>query len=193
MTTKTDRELLAAWRETGDESAFAELVARHRQMVYRTSLRMLGQLKREEILRLIEELTPMYTEMADLRALPLQEFEKKQEAFNALIREKAKANPFVDVFATSLLVKYHAAAAQAQHAMLKAAIAFRLGGQTELEKAPDLFGEGPFAFESLPDGGFVLRSKLLKNGKPVTLMAGKSPKDSPVAEAMTDADARGEK
>ncbi|MFZ4396052.1 MAG: sigma-70 family RNA polymerase sigma factor [Kiritimatiellia bacterium] len=42
MTTKTDRELLAAWRETGDESAFAELVARHRQMVYRTSLRMLG-------------------------------------------------------------------------------------------------------------------------------------------------------
>jgi RNA polymerase sigma factor (sigma-70 family) len=42
MPTKTDRELLAAWRETGDESAFAELVARHRQMVYRTSLRMLG-------------------------------------------------------------------------------------------------------------------------------------------------------
>jgi RNA polymerase sigma factor (sigma-70 family) len=44
MTTKTDRELLVAWRETGDESAFAELVARHRQMVYRTSLRMLGNI-----------------------------------------------------------------------------------------------------------------------------------------------------
>jgi RNA polymerase sigma factor (sigma-70 family) len=48
MTTKTDRELLAAWRETGDESAFAELVARHRQMVYRTSLRMLGSVQDTE-------------------------------------------------------------------------------------------------------------------------------------------------
>ena len=48
MPTKTDRELLAAWRETGDESAFAELVARHRQMVYRTSLRMLGSVQDTE-------------------------------------------------------------------------------------------------------------------------------------------------
>jgi RNA polymerase sigma factor (sigma-70 family) len=48
MPTKTDRELLAAWRETGDESAFAELVARHRQMVFRTSLRMLGSVQDTE-------------------------------------------------------------------------------------------------------------------------------------------------
>ena len=48
MPMKTDRELLAAWLETGDESAFAELVARHRQMVYRTSLRMLGSVQDTE-------------------------------------------------------------------------------------------------------------------------------------------------
>ncbi len=48
MPTKTDRELLAVWRETGDEAAFAELVARHRQMIYRTGLRMLGNVQDAE-------------------------------------------------------------------------------------------------------------------------------------------------
>jgi RNA polymerase sigma factor (sigma-70 family) len=39
---RTDQELLAAYAATGDEPAFAELVARHGRMVYRTCLRSLG-------------------------------------------------------------------------------------------------------------------------------------------------------
>ena len=42
MQTKTDAELIAAYAASRDESAFAELVSRHEQMVYRICLRMLG-------------------------------------------------------------------------------------------------------------------------------------------------------
>lgn len=42
MEAKTDRELLAAFAGAGDETAFAELVARHGTLVFRVCFRMLG-------------------------------------------------------------------------------------------------------------------------------------------------------
>ena len=44
MPTKTDRDLVVAYVEAGDESSFSELVVRHTQMVYRTCFRMLGNI-----------------------------------------------------------------------------------------------------------------------------------------------------
>ena len=44
MPTKTDRELVVAYVEAGDESSFSELLVRHTQMVYRTCFRMLGNI-----------------------------------------------------------------------------------------------------------------------------------------------------
>jgi RNA polymerase sigma factor (sigma-70 family) len=41
MDTRTDSDLMAAYADACDENAFAELVARHQQMVYRVCLRML--------------------------------------------------------------------------------------------------------------------------------------------------------
>ena len=38
----TDSDLIAAYANSGDEKAFAELVSRHQRMVYRVCLRMLG-------------------------------------------------------------------------------------------------------------------------------------------------------
>lgn len=44
MVMKTDSELLAAYAEEDNEAAFAELVARHTDMVYRACFRMLGDI-----------------------------------------------------------------------------------------------------------------------------------------------------
>lgn len=42
MATRTDGELIRVYAESGDDTAFAELVSRHQQAVYRACLRMLG-------------------------------------------------------------------------------------------------------------------------------------------------------
>jgi len=42
MQEHTDSDLIAAYANSGDEKAFAELVSRHQRMVYRVCLRMLG-------------------------------------------------------------------------------------------------------------------------------------------------------
>jgi RNA polymerase sigma-70 factor, ECF subfamily len=42
METRDDAELVCAYVNAQDHAAFAELVARHRQMVFRTCCRMLG-------------------------------------------------------------------------------------------------------------------------------------------------------
>lgn len=64
---------------------------------------------------------------------------------------------------------------QARHAMLDAAVAVQREGEAVLKdkKYADPFGDGPF--ESAKSGnGFELRSKLVVEGKPVTLTAGKT-------------------
>jgi RNA polymerase sigma factor (sigma-70 family) len=44
MSIKTDRDLVVAYVEAGDERSFSELVVRHTQMVHRTCFRMLGNI-----------------------------------------------------------------------------------------------------------------------------------------------------
>ncbi len=45
METRTDTHLIVAFASSADETAFAELVRRHQQMVFRTCLRMLGNVQ----------------------------------------------------------------------------------------------------------------------------------------------------
>lgn len=42
MEIRTDAELIAAYCDARDETAFTEIVSRHRQMVFRACFRMLG-------------------------------------------------------------------------------------------------------------------------------------------------------
>jgi hypothetical protein len=64
---------------------------------------------------------------------------------------------------------------QARHAMLKAAVAVRRDGEAALKDAKyaDPFGDGPFSYRKT-DGGFELQSKLVVDGKSVTLAVGKT-------------------
>jgi hypothetical protein len=63
---------------------------------------------------------------------------------------------------------------QARHALLKASVAVQRDGEQALKdnRYADPFGHGaPFEYRKT-DGGFELKSKLVHEGKPVTLAAG---------------------
>ncbi len=123
----------------------------------------------DEAIRMIEQILPLYDEMAKLVALPKDQFDAQYPAF----KQKAKADyplagtvlPSVD----QLLAKEQRG--DARMAMLLAAIAFVEGGADKLKAIKDPFGDGPFEYKAL-DRGFELKSKLHFEGQPVTLVVG---------------------
>jgi len=127
----------------------------------------------EEAIKLIEQVLPLYDEMAKLAALPKDQFDAQYPVF----KEKAKADyplagtilPAVD----QLLVKEQRG--DARMAMLLAAVAVVESGPEKLTEIKDPFGDGPFEYKAL-DQGFELKSKLLFEGQPVTLVIGQRKK-----------------
>jgi hypothetical protein len=69
-----------------------------------------------------------------------------------------------------------------RHAALRAAIDILLDGPEAVKRTQDPCGDGPFSYQPLPDGGFVLSSALWEdeNGKRgkdrVSLTVGQKPK-----------------
>ena len=63
---------------------------------------------------------------------------------------------------------------QAGHALLKAAVAVKRDGEAALQdkKYADPFADAPFTYRKTDGGGFELQSKLVIDGKPVTLVIG---------------------
>ena len=60
---------------------------------------------------------------------------------------------------------------------LQAAIAVVTDGREALKKHKDPFGDGPFEYKALQDGGFELKSKVkIPEKGPVTLTVGRTPK-----------------
>ena len=127
----------------------------------------------EEVLKRIEEALPVYDELAGIAALPKAEFEARYPKF----KEEAKGkNPVVGVLLPAVdkvLAKDHRH--RARFALLFAAIAVAQDGPEKLKEIKDPYGDGPFEYKAL-DKGFELRSKLIFEGQPVTLMAGEGKK-----------------
>ena len=127
----------------------------------------------ERILGYIEQLSPTYDELARLVALPKSEFDAKYPAFT----EKTKAaNPLAGTLLPAVdkilaTERRH----QARMAMLLAGIAVAQEGPDALKKTNDPFADGPFEYTAI-DSGFELKSKLLHEGKPVTLTFGQPKK-----------------
>ena len=65
--------------------------------------------------------------------------------------------------------------AQTRMALFKAALAVVQGGPDRLKDIKDPFGDGPFEYRASGEG-FELKSKLLHQGKPVTLTVGQRTK-----------------
>jgi hypothetical protein len=123
----------------------------------------------DEAVRQIEALPPVYDEMAVLVALPKAEFDARYPAF----KQKTKAaNPLAGTILPAidkLLAQQHRA--EARMAMLLAGIAIAESGPDKLHEFKDPFGDGPFEYRAL-DRGFELKSKLIFEDKPVTLVLG---------------------
>lgn len=125
-----------------------------------------------------DETEPFYDELARMAALPFRDSLAAEEAF----RKKAEAaNPLAKVLLPGLLRSlYPAAKIEAQRAMLRAAIDIVSQGQQALARHRDPFGDGPFEYRPLPEGGFELKSKVpTLDNKPVTLTVGKPPGRTP--------------
>jgi hypothetical protein len=124
----------------------------------------------EQAVKLLEDLLPYYDELAKVAALSPKEFDAQYPEF---VKKAKAANPLAG-YVLPNMGKVVAAErrAEARLALFKAALAVVQGGPDKLKEIKDPFGDGPFEYRAL-DRGFELKSKLLSNGKPVTLVVGK--------------------
>jgi hypothetical protein len=123
----------------------------------------------DEAIKKLEDILPLYDELANLVALPWNEFEAKHAEFDK--RSKA-ANILAGFFVPAIdrLVATERRT-EAQMALFKAALGVIAGGLDKLKDFKDPFGDGPFQYRAL-EKGFELKSKLLFKGQPVSLTVG---------------------
>lgn len=127
----------------------------------------------DEAVKKIESVLPLYDELVTVVGLPKQEFDARYPAF----KEKTKK---ANSLAGTLLPAIDQILAKEQRnqvrlSMLMAAIAVAQGGPAKLQEYKDPFGTGPFEYQAT-SGGFQLKSKLVYEGQPVTLGAGRAEK-----------------
>jgi len=123
-----------------------------------------------EAIKMVEDLLPVYDELAHYLSLPNEQFDKEYPAF----KEKTKAaQPFAGVLLPAIdQIRGKEQRGQARLEMLLAGIAVAEGGPDKLKEIKDPFGTGPFEYQAL-DKGFELKSKLMFEGQPVTLKIGR--------------------
>jgi hypothetical protein len=132
-----------------------------------------GELKQiesfEAAIKTIEDMYPVYDELAKLVALPKEDFDAAYPRFKQRVETDTPLTRFMLPAIDKLMAKEHRN--RTRTAMLLAAIAVAQSGPEKLKDIPDPLGDGPFEYRAL-DKGFELRSKLLFEGKPVTLTLG---------------------
>jgi hypothetical protein len=123
----------------------------------------------EEITKQLEGFFATYDELAKLVVLPPAEFEAQ---FPPFVKRARAANRMADLLLPSVdqaLMTFRRG--EARMAMLLAAIAVVESGPEKLAEIKDPFGDGPFGYKKL-ETGFELSSKLMEQGRPVTLTIG---------------------
>jgi hypothetical protein len=127
-----------------------------------------------QAIQMLENLLPLYDQLAKLTTLPWKEFDEQYPEF----AKKAKTvNPLADQILpmTDAMVATERRT-QTRMALFKAALAVVQAGPDKLKDIKDPFGDGPFEYRAL-DEGFEVRSKLLYHEKPVTLTVGQTKKN----------------
>ncbi len=123
----------------------------------------------EEVIKLTQELLPVYDELAKVAALPKEQFDRQYPAFK---KKTEAANPMAGVLLPAVdkfLAKERRL--QARRAMLASAINVVQGGAEKIQQSRDPFGDGPFEYRAT-DKGFELESKLTFDNQPVKLIVG---------------------
>jgi hypothetical protein len=117
----------------------------------------------EGLLKLAREMEPLFPRLTKIMALPQPEYEVQLKQLLAETRESK--NPF----STDYLILWERIhfrlpefKAQAQEAMVHAAVEYKLHGESGLKTVMDPFGNGPFGFQRFVfkgvDRGFELKS-----------------------------------
>jgi hypothetical protein len=126
------------------------------------------------LLKLVRDLEPLYPRLARIMTLPLPEYEDQIQKFDAEI--KKSQNPLVpvifpDSFQSARRREFRI---QAEQAMVRAAVEYKLHGESGLKSVMDPFGKGPFAFQRFVfegvDRGFELKSAYTVLGYPCALI-----------------------
>jgi hypothetical protein len=121
-----------------------------------------------KIISMLESLMPAYDELEKIVALPPDEFATRFSDF----RERMKSKPLAAILLPAV-GKFMSAIYQreAKQAMLLAALRIVEQGPDAVKETRDPFGDGPFEYQASSEG-FELRSKLMHEGKPVSLTIG---------------------
>lgn len=123
----------------------------------------------QEAANLVRDLLPVYDELGRFVELPQAQFDAEYPAFKQKTKEKL---PLAGLLLPALdKVRGKLQRHEARMQMTLAAIAYVEGGEAMLKTVPDPFGAGPFEVRAL-DKGFELKSKLVFEGQPVTLVVG---------------------
>lgn len=124
----------------------------------------------EQAIKILENILPLYDELARICALPPKEFDARYAEFTKKVEATGKPSGYMlpNVGRVIPIERRN----EAQLAMLKAGIAVIQGGQGKLKTTKDPFGDGPIGYRPLRNG-FELTSKLVFKGQPVTLRVGK--------------------
>ena len=129
------------------------------------------------LLKLVRDLEPLYPRLASIMALPQPEFEVQMQKFDAEIQKSQ--NPLVPVIFPNPLLsvggpRRREFRSQAWLAMVRAAVEYKLHGESGLKSVMDPFGNGPFAFQRFMfegvDRGFELKSAYTGLGSPYALI-----------------------
>ncbi len=124
----------------------------------------------EKAVKMVEDLYPVYDELARLYALPWKEFDARYPELDKRIKAENK----IAALLLPALEKVSASQRrnQALRALMRAAITIVQGGAEKAKESRDPFGDGPFEYRAF-DGGFELKSKFQFKGNPVTLAVGR--------------------
>ncbi len=125
------------------------------------------------VLKLEQDLQPLATQMADLMAMPLAQYEAATNEFNAAVQNST--NPLAQMLLPSVTrARPREFAAQEMEAMVQAAIAYKLNGATGLNSVTDPCGTGPFQLQRFMfngvDRGFELKGAYNGRGFPEVMI-----------------------
>lgn len=122
----------------------------------------------------VDSLDRDVAQLIELRSLPSDQSATRMEAFFEEINtsKHRRSSPLSSSFFSCVsLIRSREQQAEAQVAMLRAAIAIQLGGDEALSTIEDPLADAPFEYQKW-EGGFELKSKALIKDKPVFLTFG---------------------
>lgn len=131
----------------------------------------------EGVIKLLQESGSFFPRVAAIMALPPREYETEAKQLSAEIQKST--NPFINMYKLLLgwenwQFRQAEFKTQAQLAMVRAAVEYKLHGEPGLKTVADPFGNGPFAFRRFVfkgvDRGFELRSSYSGTDAPCVMI-----------------------